>query len=82
METRMNTACPGALENASAAELAMPDCRPLRRDRNVIINTERHAKAVEARAQIGCARRDADGDLLHEWSDPRAKREAIVTSPA
>ena len=37
------------------------------RERDLIINAERHAEAVEPRTEIGCARRNADGDLLHDW---------------
>ena len=34
----------------------------------VIINVEPQSQAVEARPKVGCARRNADGDLLHDWA--------------
>ena len=37
------------------------------RDRDLIVKAKRDAEAVEARAEIRCARRNADGDLLHDW---------------
>ena len=36
------------------------------RDRHLIIKAERDPETVEARSKIGCARRNADGDLLHD----------------
>jgi hypothetical protein len=41
------------------------------RDRDVIVKVKRDAEAVEAGAKIGCARRNADGDLVHDWAIQR-----------
>src|SRR4051812_4018598 len=35
------------------------------RDGNDIINAQRHAKTIEARPKVRCARRNADANLLH-----------------
>jgi hypothetical protein len=46
---------------------------------DVVVKVERQPQAVEARSEVGCARRNADGDLLHDSTRSKAKRDAIVT---
>lgn len=59
------------------------------RDRNLIVDPKGDPEAIESRSEIGSARRNTDGDLMHELklcraagANPRAKREAIVTGLA
>src|SRR5436190_9104833 len=49
-------------------------------NRHVIIKPKGDPETVEARSEIGRARRDSDGDLLHlVTAITRAERDAIVT---
>ena len=53
------------------------------RNRDVVIEAKREPKAVEPRSEVGRARRNSDGDLLHDWADaPAAARDAILAGPA
>jgi hypothetical protein len=46
------------------------------------MNSQCDPKAIEARSQVGGARRNADGGLLHDSKRSKAKRDAIVTGTA
>jgi hypothetical protein len=37
------------------------------RNRDPIVNLQRHPETIEPRPEIGSARRNADGDLVHDW---------------
>jgi hypothetical protein len=52
------------------------------RNRDVIVNRQGNAEAIEAGSKIGSARRNADGGLLHDSERSKAKRDAIVTGTA
>ena len=54
----------------------------LARNGHVVVKVERKSQAVEAGPEVGSARRNADGDLLHDSERSKAKRDAIVTGTA
>src|SRR2546423_13771054 len=35
--------------------------------RDFVVNPQRDAEAIKTGAEIGCARRNTDGNLLHDW---------------
>jgi hypothetical protein len=47
------------------------------RDGHLIIKAQGKPEAIKARAEIRCARRNADGDLLHDSGRSKAKRDPL-----
>ena len=49
---------------------------------NVVVKTQSDPETIKTRAQVRCARRHADGDLMHGGRDPKPKREPIPSTLA
>ena len=54
------------------------------RDGHVVIKTKGNPEAIKARAKVRCARRNADGDLMHGWGEDGETRGIVnlTGSPA